>query len=74
MHNTADLGVTASADLAWRKSTFSDDQDCVEVAQPGGTDGTTHVRDSKSPAGPVLSFSAAEWSAFRQGVRAGEFD
>jgi hypothetical protein len=32
------------------------------------------VRDSKNPAGPVLSFTAAQWSAFTTGVRDGEFD
>jgi hypothetical protein len=26
------------------------------------------------PTGPVLMFTAAEWSAFTAGVRAGEFD
>lgn len=32
------------------------------------------VRDSKDAAGPALVFSLAEWVAFVQGVRAGEFD
>jgi hypothetical protein len=32
------------------------------------------VRDSKDPAGPVLTFTAPEWSAFLAGVRDGEFD
>lgn len=55
----------------WRKSTFSNNTGaCVEVADlPGGT----AVRDSKDPAGTVLSFRPAAWSAFTQGVRAGEF-
>jgi len=29
------------------------------------------VRDSKDPAGPVLTFTAAEWTAFTDGVRDG---
>jgi Domain of unknown function (DUF397) len=36
---------------------------------------TIHVRDSKAaPAGPVLSFTHAEWIAFLAGVRSGEFN
>lgn len=30
------------------------------------------VRNSKDPAGPVLTFTGAEWSAFCAGVRSGE--
>lgn len=60
--------------LVWRKSSFSNDQgdDCVEVA--GLAHGGKAVRDSKNPAGAVLRFTAAEWSAFVKGARAGEFD
>jgi hypothetical protein len=58
--------------LTWRKSSFSGAaKDCVEVADlPGGT----AVRDSKDPAGAMLTFTAAAWSAFVDGVGAGEFD
>jgi hypothetical protein len=56
---------------AFRKSTFSADGNCVEVATT--TDGTVLVRDSKDPRGAVLTFTPAEWDAFRRGVRAGEF-
>lgn len=31
------------------------------------------VRDSKDPDGPVLVFPVGEWSAFVEGVRAGEY-
>jgi hypothetical protein len=57
----------------FKKSSFSVEVDkCVEVALlPGGG---ALVRDSKDQAGPVLSFDAAEWSAFRSGVKGGEFD
>jgi hypothetical protein len=29
---------------------------------------------SKNPAGPVIAYTAAEWDAFLEGVRAREFD
>jgi hypothetical protein len=32
------------------------------------------VRDSKNKTGPVLVFTPAEWSAFVEGAKAGEFD
>lgn len=58
--------------LVWRKSTFSGDSSCVEVADlPGGG---WMVRDSTDPDGGNLRFTAAEVEAFRLGVKAGEFD
>lgn len=57
--------------LTWRKSPFSDDENCVEVAQTG--DGVL-MRDSKSPDGPRLAFTVGEWEAFVAGIRAGHFD
>jgi hypothetical protein len=72
----------------WRKSSFSGEQNCVEVAFHKATGsgenncvevgvdpcGPVLVRDSKDPSGPVLSFTAAEWDAFAAGMAAGEFD
>lgn len=56
----------------WRKSTRSNSQAaCVEVRD---LPGRTAMRDSKDPAGTVLSFPASAWSAFTAGVRAGQFD
>jgi len=55
----------------WKKSSFSDSAGCVEIAREGSL---TLVRDSKDPAGPILSFTPHEWIAFLSGVRAGEFD
>ncbi|QLQ38598.1 DUF397 domain-containing protein [Micromonospora robiginosa] len=47
----------------WRKSTRSGTQgDCVEVA--GNLAGVVGVRDSKDPAGPVLTFTPDAWCAF----------
>ena len=57
----------------WIKSSLSyANGNCVEVASlPGGEVG---VRNSRNSAGPVLTFTSAEWRAFLGGVRNGEFD
>lgn len=55
----------------WRKSSYSVDNNCVELA---GASGEVAVRDSKDPAGPVLHFTRGEMLAFLQGAKAGEFD
>lgn len=62
----------ATDHLRWRKSSFSEPTNCVEVAP--AQDGGWLVRDSKDPAGPVLAFTPGEWTAFMKGVHAGEFD
>ena len=61
------------SNAVWRKSTRSGPwtDNCVEVAF---VDGTIAVRDSKNPAGPVLVFTSAEWDAFVDGAKDGEFD
>ncbi|MFJ8080872.1 DUF397 domain-containing protein [Streptomyces sp. NPDC096205] len=49
--------------LAWRKSSYSSDQggQCLEVCD---CPATVSVRDSKNPAGPVLSLRPAVFTAF----------
>ncbi|MGW5660890.1 DUF397 domain-containing protein [Streptomyces sp. NPDC003758] len=56
----APLGALA----AWRKSSYSGDQggNCVEIAEVPCA--TVAVRDSKTPAGPVLTLAPAAFSAF----------
>ncbi len=57
----------------WRKSSRSNhggDGSCVEVA---GLCDEVALRDSKNPAGPVLTITRSEWRAFLGGVRAGKF-
>jgi hypothetical protein len=55
----------------WRKSTRSGGNggDCVEVA--ANVAGLVGVRDSKDPAGPVLSFDPAAWTRFVESTRRG---
>jgi hypothetical protein len=56
----------------WRTSRFSGGTGCVAVnLRP---DGGADVRDSKEPDGPVQRYTAREWSAFIEGVKAGEFN
>jgi hypothetical protein len=49
--------------LAWRKSTYSGDQggDCVEIAEAPST---IAIRDSKNPAGPMLTLDPAAFTTF----------
>ncbi|MBZ6132124.1 DUF397 domain-containing protein [Streptomyces olivaceus] len=51
--------------IPWRKSSYSGDQggDCVEVAATPHH-ATVALRDSKTPAGPVLTLASASFSAF----------
>jgi hypothetical protein len=55
----------------WRKSTWSGNDGCVEVAF---LEGRVAVRDSKDPRGPVLVFPAHEWAEFVGAARTGEFE
>ncbi|MGW7819617.1 DUF397 domain-containing protein [Streptomyces puniciscabiei] len=62
--------VPASTDLhdvRWLRSSYSTGaNNCVETARPrsGPGAGLLAVRDSKSPAGPALLFSAESWTSF----------
>lgn len=57
---------------AYRKSTFSGSNGCVEVCLLD--DGTIGLRDSKDRSKEPHLFTATEWQAFLAGVRNGEFD
>jgi len=52
-------------DTRWRKSSYSGDTggDCVEVADISAPT-TVAVRDSKNPAGPMLTLDPAAFSTF----------
>ena len=47
--------------MNWRKSSRSNEQDCVEVAF---VPQVVAVRDSKNANGPNLAFPARSWTAF----------
>lgn len=56
-------GACVEVAYAWRTSSFSGDEGgaCVEVAT---SPSAVHVRDSKDPDGPALTFSPHAWAAF----------
>lgn len=74
--------------MNWTRSTFCENDSCVEVAvyshssfchkgncvEVAATGDQVAVRDSKNPTRVPLLFSYDEWTAFVKGVRAGEFD
>ncbi|GGL91342.1 DUF397 domain-containing protein [Micromonospora yangpuensis] len=57
----------------WRTSTHSGTNggECVEVAD--NLTGVVAVRDSKDPAGPVLTLAPAGWADFVRAVRTHRF-
>lgn len=63
------------ASVQWRKSSYSTTHgtDCVEVA-PLVRDSRILARDSKNPAGAVLSLAPATWDAFLEEAKRGAFD
>lgn len=62
-----------TADLEWRKSSYSGGEggNCIEVAS--GLPGSIPVRDSKDPGGPALAFTPGAWRSFVAGIQAGDF-
>jgi hypothetical protein len=54
----------------WVKSSLCGTGACVEVAKVADQ---YLVRDSKAPDAPALTFTQDEWTAFVDGVTAGEF-
>ncbi|MEV7385813.1 MULTISPECIES: DUF397 domain-containing protein [unclassified Streptomyces] len=65
MENSLDV-----KDARWRKSSYSGNTGgyCVEVAD-GCPAGAVPVRDSKDPAGPVVTVGAPAWQAFVDALR-----
>jgi hypothetical protein len=56
------MGTTCvKRDSAWKKSTYSGASGCIEIARGLAI---VLVRDSKEPAGAVLSISAVSWNDF----------
>lgn len=60
----------------WVKGSASGGSDgCLFVAPAEDGSGDVAVADSKAgPAAPVQVFNRLEWTVFRDGIKAGEFD
>jgi hypothetical protein len=56
-------------ELAWRKSSYSDPNDCVELAWPGEL---IAIRDSKNPDGPMLRFAQPQLAALISNLVGGQ--
>jgi len=69
------MAMTPSIDgpsFAWRKAQRSiGNGACVEVTSMNGM---VAMRNSRDPRGAILTYTAAEWSAFLDGAKNGEFD
>lgn len=55
----------------WRKASFCQLRECVEVARQNGM---ISMRNSREPAGRILQYTDEEWESFVRSVKAGEFD
>jgi hypothetical protein len=64
--------VTDTDNPRWKKSSFSDTANCVEMRVQ--TDGTIAVRNSNHTDGGQLVFTPDEMDAWLAGCKAGEFD
>jgi hypothetical protein len=60
----------AADGLVWRKSSYTANGTCVEVAFFADL---IFVRNSRAEHGPALVFTQAEWKAFLDGAGDGEF-
>jgi hypothetical protein len=51
-------------EMQWRKSSYSSDQggQCLEVAET--PEAAVAIRDSKNPAGPILTLDPASFTTF----------
>jgi predicted secreted Zn-dependent protease len=56
---------------SWRTALNCNGGTCVRVAAAGQM---IIVGDSKSPDGPILRYTSAEWREFVSGVKNGDFD
>ncbi|MBB5155122.1 DUF397 domain-containing protein [Saccharopolyspora phatthalungensis] len=57
-------------ELNWRKSSYTDQYNCVEVAM---TPDTTAVRDSKNRDGDALAFTTQHWHSFLSAIKADHY-
>jgi Domain of unknown function (DUF397) len=56
--------------LAWRRSSFCANGECLEVAREGSQ---VVVRDTKDPGGPAHRYTEVQWKALIETIKAGKF-
>jgi hypothetical protein len=66
-----DFSIIDRHSLPWRKATGSGGGNCVEVAPVGDH---IAVRHSRHPDAELILYSEAEFAAFLDGAKDGEFD
>jgi hypothetical protein len=64
-------GAEETDQLTWRKASYCQSGECIEVARPGT--GGVLVRDSKQPDGRPLSLTSAQWHSLLDGIRSGKY-
>lgn len=62
----------ADPPIVWRKSTFSPDTNCVELAE--FPDGTIAIRNSNDPTAATLHFPRAAIAALIKSAKSGHLD
>jgi hypothetical protein len=73
MKSSTNEGPAGAQDgVRWRKSSFSPDSQCVEVAEL--PEDVVAVRNSNHREAGTLHFTRAEFGAWLKGCKAGEFD
>ncbi|MCX5237872.1 DUF397 domain-containing protein [Streptomyces prunicolor] len=66
-YSSSEGGNCIEVAYAWRKSSYSSSEggDCIEVAAHTAA---VHIRDSKVPAGGILTVSPGTWTEFLERV------
>jgi predicted secreted Zn-dependent protease len=64
-------GRVGYADLTWRTAFSCNGGSCIAVAAAGQK---VLIADTKTPDGPVLSYTPEEWREFLAGAKNGDFD
>ena len=64
-------GAPQTEPTAWRKASFCQSGECVEVAQ---LNGMIAMRDSKDPRGHLLHYTTEEFRFLVRAIKAGEYD
>jgi len=57
--------------LAWRKASFCQNGECIEVTVH---DSTVHMRNSTQPGSASMAATVEEFRSFLRAAKAGEFD